>query len=438
MTRIPPPLLSPPWSSRTKRAVVLVCAAVGLLGLLWFSPILPPIIVSMLLAYLLSPVATFFEQRVLIFPPLRGRPQRGLAVLLTFLLVVALFVVIVLVIVPGLILQLEEFGRSLPRLLSSLESELERILSEPITFNNEPILVNGSPLIPLEQLAEITGTNDMGDFFQTENIDLVGAAQTFLGSLGGVTGPAFSFLGGAITTLINLGFLIAMTVYLLKDGARFAQKMVEFTPQMYRSDARRLMFELTRVWNAYLRGQILLGLIVGTAVYFAALLLGLPNPPILGLVAGLLEFIPSIGPFISQMLAAFLALLATESSTIPFLQGFPFMLTVLVVWGLIQNFEALVLIPRIMGNSLDLHPFVVILGVLGGATVAGPLGIILAAPFIASGRVLILYIYGKLTDRDPFREHIQRPKVSVIPRWAAALWSRALPLLPDWARRKAG
>src|SRR5699024_405686 len=87
---------------------------------------------------------------------------------------------------------------------------------------------------------------------------------------------------------------------------------------------------------------------------------------------------------------------------LPFLEGVPFMLTVIVVWTLLRNIEAVILVPRVMGGSLNLHPFVVMVGVLAGAAVGGALGVVLAAPIIASVRVFGQYIYGKLSDTDPF------------------------------------
>src|SRR5690606_2600198 len=95
--------------------------------------------------------------------------------------------------------------------------------------------------------------------------------------------------------------------------------------------------------------------------------------------------------------------LFTDSLTLPFLPaGVTFALVVAVVYVAIQNFEAVVVVPRVMGGSLNLHPLVIIVGVLAGASLAGALGVILAAPIIASMRVIGQYIYGKLLDKPPF------------------------------------
>ena len=216
-------------------------------------------------------------------------------------------------------------------------------------------------------------------------------------------------LGSAFQMLINILFVFVLMFYLLKDGAMFAQRTIDVTPDDYKNDVTRLLYELAQVWNAYLRGQLILNIFIGVTTFIVVALLGLPNALILGLLAGLLEFVPNLGPILAMIPAALLALF-TQSSTLPFLHGATFVLVVIVAYTLIQNFEAMVVVPRVMGGSLNLHPLVIIVGVLAGASLGGALGIILAAPIIASLRVIGLYIYGKLLDEPIFLD--ERPRQS--------------------------
>lgn len=379
--------------------MMLAIAAVVLLWLV--RSILPLVIVSAVFAFLLSPMVTFIARRVLIVPFLSMGARRGLAAVISFLIVLLLITIFLLVLVPPLVDQIEEFGRAIPRLLNGVERQLERMLSEPLTFNGEPILLEGEPFVPLERIAEATGTRDLSDIIQLGSLDMNTITETFLGYAGSLSGPAFSFLGGAFVTIINTIFLIMLTFYMLKDGPRFVDYGVNLVPASAQSDARRIFSDLGQVWNAYLRGQLLLCFIMGMSVYIAALILGVPNAPILGLLAGVLEFIPNIGPFIALIPAAFLGLVS-DSATIPFLEGFPFMVVIIITWTGLQNLEAIILVPRIMGDSLNLHPIVVMIAVLSGAALAGPLGVILAAPFMASGRVLLVYVYGKISGGPTF------------------------------------
>jgi len=398
------PSLSPEWSSRTKRTFFLIALVVFGGLVLLIREILPLVIIAGLVSFLLNPLVTLISKRIFFFPPLKG--NRSIASLIAFVIAILVVIIGLLVIVPVLADQIESFVDEIPKLLRQFERLLERILSEPISLGGEPILIDDEPIIPLDRIAEATGTTNL-NVIQLTDLDLGEIAQTFFGSVGSLTGPAFSFVGGAFNTIISLTFLIMMTFYLLVDGGRFVHGFLALAPDGYEDDAQRLVKDLGRVWNGYVRGQLILCIVMGLSVYIAATILGVPNAPILGLLAGVLEFIPNIGPFLALIPAAFLGLVS-QSSTLPFLEGLPFTLVIIVVWTMLQNIEAIVLVPRIMGDSLDLHPLAVIIGVLSGAAIAGALGIILAAPFLASGRVIARYIYGKLTGRTPFVETRRR------------------------------
>lgn len=416
MSSQPPIISSSRWGARTKRNVVIACSVVLGFVLLNLSSLYPLLIVSTLLAYLLYPVTDFIEDHILArILPFRAR---ALAVVLTFLVVIAVFVLFVLIVAPVFINQIVQLGEVIPDFLASLEADLEYWLSQPLQFNGDPILIDGEPVVPLERFQEITGQQDPTELTNAENFDVFALVSAFLGSIGDLTGPAFGVLGGFFNVVVNIAFLIFIMFYLLRDGEHFAGHVVNLTPDAYRGDVRRLLYELGRVWNAYLRGQLFLCFFVGTVVYFAALILGLPNAPVFGLLAGTLEFIPNVGPALA-LFPAFMVALFSESSTFPFLSGIPFALTVAVVWMIIQQIESFLLVPRVMGGSLNLHPVVVIVAIIAGASIAGALGVILAAPFTATLRLFGQYIYGKLFDIDPFPtpRRVEAPEPKRLLRW---------------------
>lgn len=422
----PPPLTSPPWTPRVRQVVFLSVIGLLLLVMLRLSDVLPMIGAAIVLAYLLTPTVNFIEQYILNFGPLAGKNRRNLAVILTYILIIAVVVVLILVVVPGIVAQLEEFGRQLPNLLQNLEKTVEEALSKPFIFNGEPILINGKPLIPLEQLREATGVEHLTELLQLQDINLVGTTQSFIGSL---SAPAFNFVGGALTAIINLILLLSMMFFLMRDGNLFIEKVVEITPPLYRGDFRRLLYELGRVWHAYLRGELTLAFGMGTAAFVVATLIGLPNPVILGLISAVLEFIPGIGSGLAIFPAALLAL-TSKSSAVTGLEGVPFMLLVILIWAGMQNIEAFILVPRIMGGSLNLHPLAVIIAIIAGASLVGVLGIILAAPAVASLRIFGQYIYGKLMDKEPFPVH--QPSHS---RSNALFRRLAAPIHHEWVTR---
>ncbi len=151
--------------------------------------------------------------------------------------------------------------------------------------------------------------------------------------------------------------------------------------------------------------------------------IGLPNAPALGLLAGVLEFIPNVGPILAAVPAILIALFQ-GSYWLP-LSNFWFAVLVAGLYVLIQQVEANLLIPRIMGRSLNLHPLVVLVAVILGGSLAGILGVLIAAPTVATLRVLGEYIYRRLTDQEPFPSAPVRP--SPRPWLGRRLW--------DWLRR---
>jgi predicted PurR-regulated permease PerM len=393
---------SPQWTPRTKRTVLLVLLVLFLI-LLWFSrSSLPLVLISAILAFLLNPLTTLISKHVLRAKENDGA-RRSIAVLITFLLAILAIAVLFLVIIPVVVEEAANFGQRIPSLIEEAELGLEAYLSQPIIFNNAPLVLEGEVFIPLDRIEEATGTRDLSQLLQLDSLDLGAAVQTFFASAQSLSGPAFSFLGGAFNTLINTIFLIMLIFYFLKDGDKFVNSAIGLVPSDYQSDAKRLVGSLGDVWAAYLRGQLILCIVMGFVVYFAASFLGLPNALLLGVLAGVLEFIPNLGPLIALIPAAFLALFSS-STTFPALSGVVFMFVVIAVWTGLQNLESVFLVPRIIGDSLDLHPVVVSISVLVGAAIAGALGVILAAPIVASGRVIMRYIYGKLTNTNPFHE----------------------------------
>lgn len=391
----PPLITSARWGTRTKRIVAIALLIGSAISLFYLSGMIPMLVISALLSYLLWPLVNIIDRRI---TRLFGFQVRSLSVALTFVILIAVFTVSFIVVIPVIVGQIEQLGDRIPVLAADLESGLRRTLSHPLSIGGTPILLEGEPIIPIERFDAITEGDPLGVLIGNGEFDIFAVIGGFLMSVGA---PAFSVLGGAFVAVINLAFIIVIMFYLMRDGEAFVAHFVNITPKPYQGDMRRLFYELGRVWNAYLRGQLILCVAVGTAVYVAALFLGLPGAPMLGLIAALLEFIPNVGPIVATIPAVLVALLS-ESSTIPFLSGLPFALTVAVVWTIIQQIESVYLTPRVMGGELHLHPVVVVIALLAGASVGGAVGVILAAPFTATGRVFGQYFYGKLFDVEPF------------------------------------
>ncbi|MBN1679381.1 MAG: AI-2E family transporter [Anaerolineae bacterium] len=413
-----PSVTSPPWSTTTKRIVTVVILTLIVLFMrqvnqaTWMA-----ITVTIVLAYLLSPVVTFFEHRLSrVIPSYEIR--RTLSVFLAWLFVLGLLSVFGVLIVPATVSQLRELADDLPDLIKSTENDLRSVLDKPITIGDFEFV----PWQELENMFVPADESESGG-------NLTDTLQTAVRSL---ADPALSFVGGALSFLLTLSFVLVMIFYLMRDGPLFANYLVESAPESYRGDVARLLHELAQIWNAYLRGQVLLCLAVGLATYIAALILGLPQPLLLAAVAGFFEFIPNLGPALAQIPAVLFAL-TSSSTTIPWLGGgLMYAVVVSLTYIGIQNLEAIFLVPRILGNSLDLHPFVVLIAILIGASVAGVLGVVLAAPTVASLRLFGRYLRGKLLDEElfPTVPAYSRRRYAFVYRLTRFFLSKRFPVLP--------
>jgi predicted PurR-regulated permease PerM len=209
-------------------------------------------------------------------------------------------------------------------------------------------------------------------------------------------------------------FVIIVAFYFVRDAYRIAAQIESLAPPGYRDDVIRLRQEIAQMWNAFLRGQLVLGSAMALATAVVDTAIGLPYAWALGLFAGVMELVPNIGPYIAAIPAVLVALIQ-GSSFIP-LGNFWFAVLVAGLYFLLQLIENNLFVPRILGRTLNVHPLVVMIGIIAGGQLAGILGVLLAAPTLATFRVLARYILRRLYDRDPFAEPATREEERARPR----------------------
>jgi predicted PurR-regulated permease PerM/phosphoglycolate phosphatase-like HAD superfamily hydrolase len=353
--------VSTQWSRTTKRLIIVGLVIVLLLALYTFRSLLPPVAIAFILAYLLKPVADWLERR--------GRMPRLLAVILVFLALILVLSTIPATVVPYVVNQVARINLD----LQQLGDDLVKFLSHPIVVLN----------------------------FQLNPQDLIGDVQTTLQNLFRpfATGTV-TLLFGVASSLVWVVSVLIISFYLIKDAEQLRDFLDRMAPPGYAEELRHVREEINQVWKAFFRGQVLLGMIIGVVVWIAMSIVGMPNAGLLGLLSGLLEVIPTFGPVVATIPAVLLALF--RGSTYLPLSHFWFAVLVVGIYIVIQQVENAYLVPRILGRQLQLHPVVVFIGVLAGGLSAGALGVLLAAPVIASLRVVLGYVYAKLVDVDPF------------------------------------
>jgi predicted PurR-regulated permease PerM len=368
------------------------------------------LIIAALMAFVLSPVVSFLQHR-LKFP-------RVAAVLTAYLLLLLLVLLAPLLFLPPIIdgynaIASVDFQSLANSILTWLRDYLLYLKTVQFDFFGVPLDFSGIADSALQRLQGAEETPVALPSFATLYESLSSAATITFGWATSVVGTVFS---GALTVVFTLFYAI----YISLDSHKFGPWFLAIVPRPYRPEVAILLSRLRRIWRAYFRGQLTLMVIIGVIITLGNLALGMRGAFALGVVAGLLEVLPGLGPFIAAVPAVLLALIQ-GSSYLPVSNLIFALIIIGFYWG-VQQIENNFIVPRVLGEAVELHPLVIMVGLVVGASVGGILGALLAAPVIASTREILSYLYAKILNEDPF------PPVSEpIPRLAAS-WPNFLRL----------
>jgi predicted PurR-regulated permease PerM len=379
------------WSKATKYIVSIGLALFGVYILFMSRSVLPLVTVAALIAFLLMPFVNFFQNTL--------KLPKGFAVLLTYLLAIIVVLLSPLIFLPPIIdgvqflanidyqLLVDNSLTWLENFLIALKAGDRTILG--FSLNLDSII---DPALALLQQAD-TDIAPALPSFTTIISSLRSALTVTYGFATNVAGTVFS---GALTFIVTL----LSAIYLSLGSHKFKGQFLQIVPEAYQPELSTLIDRLGQIWRAYFRGQLTLMFIIGIITWLGNTILGLPGAFTLAVIAGLLELIPNLGPFLAAVPAVIVALL--QGSTYLDVNHFTFALIIIGFYVLVQQFENTIVVPRILGEAVDLHPLVVMMGVLVGASVAGILGALIAAPVIASGREIVRYLYLKILGEEPF------------------------------------
>lgn len=285
------------------------------------------VLLAIVVAFILAPVVKRFERAI---------HRRAPAVILTILLVLVVLLGLIALVAAPLVTESSKLADQIPTYVAQLQS-------------TAPVTILGYQ-IPDEVRAQ------------------AGAA---LGSVGGaLAGQAVTIVVGLVSGLVDLFLVLIIALYLLLDVRRIRTGLLRVLPKRWREHFESVEVEVVRVFGAYVRGQLILAVIVGASATLVLLLLGVPYALVLGLFAGLAELIPMLGPILGAVPAVLVALF----------QPFPLVLWVVIAFIVIQQLESNLLVPRISGHAVGLHPLAAMLVLLVGFEVAGVVGALFAVP----------------------------------------------------------
>ena len=384
MEKTQPPA-SPRWGAMAKLVVSLTLVVILGALLVRFKFVLAPVLMAFVVTYLLFPLASRMNRKVHL--------SWGLAVNLIYLV----FILILLALltwggvgligqVQNLITAIQNYANELPVFIESLSHTIYTLGPFHLDFS----------------------TID----WQTIGKQILSYVEPALGKVGSLVG---TLAGSAASTLGWTAFVVVVSYFFLLESGGFRTRIFQVDIPGYAEDIHRLRQKLARIWNAYLRGQIIIFISKVIAYTVVMSILGVHYAIGVALIAGFASFLPYIGPTINWIV---LGLVTFFQGGNPFgLAPLTYTIVVIIIALVIdQVFDNLVA-PRVMADRLKVHPAFVLIAAIVAANLIGILGIIVAAPLLATLQLIGRYTMRKLLDRDPWPPEEDEPASPRTPKW---------------------
>ncbi len=373
------PSPSPQWNTTTKLVVSLTMIVVVAGFLIRFQTLIVPVTIAFILAYLFQPFAALLDR----VPRISWRMSVGI----TYLLLILIFASLLTLSGWGIVSQTQS-------LINLLQNSLEEV----------PTLLNNSAMWVTERSQNLPIPIDLSSLdLETVGQELLSYVQPLLGSTGQVLG---SFASGAAGFFGWAAFVMLVSYFILSESGGLRENLLKFEIPGYAEDFKRLGQELGRIWNAFLRGQMIIFTLAFLFYFFVLSVVGVRYAIGLALLAGISKFLPYIGP----------AMVWIALALVSYFQAFklfgmdPWAYTLLVILIALVFDQILdgLITPRILADALSVHPAAVLVSALIFADLIGILGIIIAAPMLATFVLFGRYMMRKMLDRDPWTDISRR------------------------------
>lgn len=353
---------SSPWQQNATWVFHRVLGLLLLAGLLLaYRELIAPLVIAALLAYVLTPAADLLARKT--------RVSRKWSARLVYIGALASVAIILVFLVPEAVRE-------------------ARILSDSLALMEDRLLIAGGQMerllgfhVPLGE-SWVGLENQIARYFTPENI--------------------FPVILNVTSSGVWLLVILVVTYYLLVDWEQIREWLIGLAPAVYQEEIRSIHAEVKLIWHAYLRGEILMMLIVGVSSAAGAAILGLPNALILGLIAGFLELIPSLGPAAATTIAAISAW--TRGSSFLPLSSLWLTALVVAVFVFVQLVQSVWIQPRVLSWRLHLHPGLIFVAVLSSLVISGALLAVIIVPLIGSAVVVARYLRRGRGGPGPMKE----------------------------------
>ncbi|WP_340024680.1 AI-2E family transporter [Paenibacillus sp. FSL K6-1096] len=308
--------------------------------------LLVPMMLSGFMYYLLRPIVNYLGTR---------KVNRGLSVLLIYLVFAGLFVLFWMLVWPTLREQIQNFIENTPYLVEGIQNQFNQLRNDP-TFSRF-----------------FSGESDV----TTRLTEYVNNAITW------VTNSMSNLIAVVSNIVVLIATLPIILYYMLKDGHKLSPILLSLAPRKYRKEGQEMLKDIDSALSGFIVTRVLLNVILGILLYIGFLLIGLPYSLLLAVISIPLNFIPYIGSVLAAVPVVIVGFI--ESPT-------------MAIWSLViiliaQQIQDNVLSPIIYGKSLDVHPLTTVLLVLVGGDFYGLIGVLIALPVYMIVKILFLRIY---------------------------------------------
>lgn len=318
---------------------------------MFFSAILPPVLLATIQFYVMNPVVDWLEKK--------WRVPRVLTIIVLFLIVVVALIWIINTIIPIVQGQINSLVKNWPKIWDDAVNATQNALRDPrlnsVRSNIDKIIDNTQKTL-----------------FKSGQTT-VNAALTNISS-------AVSIITMTIMTLMTAPFLL---FFMLKDGHNLRPYITKFAPQRWQKSFGKLLWDINNAISSYIRGQITVAFWVGVMFAIGYTIVGLPYGYALAILAGFLNLIPYFGTFIAFIPALVIGIMTSV----------PMLIKVLIVFAIEQTIEGRVISPLVMGNKLEMYPITTILLLIGASAVWGLWGVVFGIPIYAVLKIIVSRVY---------------------------------------------
>lgn len=316
----------------------------------FMSTLFFPLLIAGFLYFLFNPLVSIVHNKL--------KVPRTIGIIILYLLFIGLLVFLIATVVPIITRQIKELINDIPFFINEIQLFIEEVIhSEAFHW------VQTQQYVEIDQIM-----NSLSSY-------LTAIPSTITGSISGL----FGVITNMAVVVVTVPFLL---FFLLKDGHKLPNAIMRFIPSSYRKEGLLILKDTTDTLAAYIQGQMIVSLCVGTLSYIGYLIIGLDYALILAIAVALTNIIPYLGPILGAAPAVIVAMFES-----PLMVGL-----VIIVAVIAQQIESNLISPLVIGKRLDTHPATIIIILLVAGNLAGVLGMILGVPVYAVCKTIVLNI----------------------------------------------